>query len=109
VEGLLAGAEVIAVSGRYQELYEKTMLRVKQEMDNNLRLQIRPGQKYIQMGPGRYLAAPEISDYAGAFLNGLHRPQVRIDATQHCLSAMVKMRLHLPGRGDAGTLYLPGS
>ena len=90
VEGLLAGAEVIADSGRYQELHERTILRVKQEMEKNLRLQIRPDQKYIQMGPQRYLAAPEISDYAGAFLNGLYRPQVRIDATQHCLSAMVK-------------------
>jgi hypothetical protein len=95
VEGLLAGAGVIADSGRYQKLYETTMLRVRQEMEKNLRLQIRPDQKHIQMGPGRYLAAPEIPDYAGAFLNGLHRPQVRIDATQHCLSALVKMRRSL--------------
>jgi len=98
VEGLLAGAAVIADSGRYRELHERTMLRVKQEMEKNLRLQIRPDQKYIQMGPRRYLAAPEIPDYAGAFLKGLHRPQVRIDATQHCLSAMVKMRRSRGGK-----------
>ena len=98
VEGLLAGAGVIADSGRYQALYEKTMLRVKQEMEKNLRLQIRPDQKYIQMGPKRYLTAPEIPDYVGAFLNGLYRPQVRVDATQHCLSAMVKMRRSQEGK-----------
>lgn len=98
VEGLLAGAGIIADSGRYQKLYETTMKRVGQEMEKNLRLQIRPDQKYIQMGPGRYLAAPEIPDYAGAFLNGLHRPQVRIDATQHCLSALVKMRQSREGK-----------
>ena len=31
------------------------------------------------------------ADHAGVFLNGLYRPQVRIDATQHSLSAPVKM------------------
>ncbi len=91
VEGLLAGAGVIAGSSRYQDLYKKVILRVEREMEKNLRLQIKPGQKFLQMGPKRYLAAPEIPDYAGAFLNGLYRPQVRIDATQHCLSAMLKM------------------
>ena len=55
-----------------------------------VRLQILPEQRRIQFGPKRYLQAPEIADHAGAFLNGLYRPQVRVDATQHCLSAMLK-------------------
>jgi hypothetical protein len=32
-----------------------------------------------------------VSDYAGAFLAGTHQPYVRIDYTQHCLSAMIEL------------------
>ena len=90
VEGLLEGAAALSAHGGYPTLHARIRVRVQQEMLKNHRLQIAPGQKRLRFDQERYLRAPEIADYSGAFLNGRYRPQVRIDATQHCLSAMVK-------------------
>lgn len=90
VEGLLEGAAVLKEYPEYQELHRRVIARVKKEMQKNRLLQILPGQKRIQFSEQRFLSAPEIPSYAGAFLNGRYRPQIRIDATQHCLSAMTK-------------------
>ena len=96
IEGLLDGAAAIGAHGGHPELHARIMVRVQREMAKNRRLQISPGQRQIVFGDDRTLTAPEIADYSGAFLNGRYRPQVRIDATQHCLSAMVKA---LPAEG----------
>ncbi len=40
---------------------------------------------------GAYLASPRLPVYVGAFLAGVYRPYTRIDYTQHCLSAMIKL------------------
>ena len=90
VEGMLAGVAALSRHGGYARLERALRERSRAEMEKNRRLQILPGQRRIQFGPQRYLQAPEIADHAGAFLNGLYRPQVRVDATQHCLSAMLK-------------------
>ena len=90
VEGLLAGLEVLHAEKGYEGLSGQVGLRVDEEMQKNLRLQILPGQKNIRFSKLRYLKAPELERYSGAFLNGKYRPQIRIDATQHCLSAMLK-------------------
>lgn len=91
VEGLLDGAAAIRAHGGHRALLARIMVRVRQEMAKNRRLQILPGQQQIVFGEERMLAAPEIAEYSGAFLNGRYRPQARIDATQHCLSAMLKV------------------
>ena len=62
------------------------------EMTKNIAMQILPDQKVLQLVSGRSLIAPEIPRYAGAFINGLDRPDIRIDFTQHCLSALIKTR-----------------
>ncbi|HXK57373.1 MAG: hypothetical protein KDI74_15195 [Gammaproteobacteria bacterium] len=90
VEGLLAGLAVLEAEKGYDELSRQVSLRVRREMDKNLRLQILPDQKRIRFSGNRHLKSPELAQYAGAFLNGKYRPQTRIDATQHCLSAMIK-------------------
>jgi hypothetical protein len=91
VEGLIEAAAAINAHGGYPVLHRRIMERVEREMEKNHRLQILPGQQRLTFGDQRFLVAPELADYAGAFLNGRYRPQVRVDATQHCLSAMVKV------------------
>jgi hypothetical protein len=53
------------------------------------RLQIQPGQKALALGGDARLEAPRMAQYAGAFLAGVYDPLTRVDATGHCLSAMV--------------------
>ena len=101
VEGLVAGAGVLAAGGD-DELLDRVRERVAAEMEKNLALQLRPGQDRIVFGQGRYLVAPELPRYRGGFLDGAHRPQLRIDSTQHCLSALLKLeRGGIPGRRGA--------
>lgn len=90
VEGLLSGAGALHGIPRYGELYRHVTERVAKEMEKNRKLQILPLQDALYFSEDRFLKSPDIPQYSGAFLNGKYRPQVRIDATQHCLSAMVK-------------------
>lgn len=53
------------------------------------RLQIQPGQRGVALGGEAYLRAPRMAEYSGGFLAGIYDPLTRVDATGHCLSAMV--------------------
>ena len=53
------------------------------------RLQIQPGQQGLTLGGEAYLRAPRMAEYSGAFLAGIYDPLTRVDASGHCLSAMV--------------------
>lgn len=97
VEGMAAVLVMVSEFPEYSELHQRLVARINKEMEKNLALQITSEQKEIELGDGRVLAAPEIAGNAGAFLNGRQRPQIRVDATQHCLSAMLKTR-HLISR-----------
>lgn len=90
VEGLLSALEVAGKVGGSGELSARLEERLRAEMVKNGRLQIGPKQERIVFGPGRYLVSPDLRRMAGAFLNGRARPQVRIDSTQHCLSAFLR-------------------
>jgi UDP-N-acetylmuramoyl-tripeptide--D-alanyl-D-alanine ligase len=92
VEGMTAVYAMLQGFPEHSGLQMRLATRIKNEMKKNLNLQIMTEQKEINLGSGRSLAAPEIADNAGAFLNGRQRPQIRIDATQHCLSAMLRAR-----------------
>ena len=72
-------------------LFDRVDRRIRAEMANNRKLQIRPGQERLDLGGDVYLSAPRLSEFAGAFLAGRYRPSTRIDFTQHCLSAMTKL------------------
>lgn len=96
VEGMLAGADALDLHGGFETLLRALRRRAESEMKKNRRLQITGGQQRLEFGPQRFLTAPEIAQHAGAFLNGRYRPQVRVDATQHCLSAMLKEQLLRP-------------
>lgn len=101
VEGLVAGADLLGRFDRYRTLHQRVRERIAGEMEKNRRLQIVPDQEKLHFSEQRYLVAPEVADHAGAFLNGLYRPQVRIDATQHCLSALLKV-IAEPGAASHG-------
>ena len=53
------------------------------------RLQIQRGQQGLALGGEAYLRAPRMADYPGGFLAGIYDPVTRVDASGHCLSAMV--------------------
>lgn len=100
IEGLLAGLAVLEENKKYKDLSILVDMRVAKEMKKNLGLQILPDQKNIRFSKKRYLKAPELGRYAGSFFNGKYRPQIRIDATQHCLSALLKRH----ARSEAGII-----
>ncbi len=92
VEGLATVMGMLEGFPEYSAVKLRLADRIGEEMKKNLALQITPGQHEIALGGGRTLTGPEIAEHAGAFLNGRQRPQIRIDATQHCLSALLKTR-----------------
>jgi len=92
VEGLAAARRVLnSATKPDRDLVRRLSQRIDREMAKNLALQILPGQTRIELASGAYLSAPAVTDYAGAFLAGTHQPYVRIDYTQHCLSALVEL------------------
>jgi hypothetical protein len=52
------------------------------------KLQIRPGQVDMTLSDGAVFHAPRMAEFAGAFVWVLGEPAIRVDAAQHCLSAM---------------------
>lgn len=95
VEGMAAILPVLQKDKKEAVLATRLLARLRQEMSKNIGMQIRPEQKMLILIGGRTLTAPELPRYSGAFINGLDRPQIRIDFTQHCLSAMLKSERYL--------------
>lgn len=95
VEGMAAVLPVLQKDKKHASLTTRLQARLRQEMAKNIGMQIISDQKTLVLTGGRTLTAPELPRYAGAFINGLDRPQIRIDFTQHCLSAMLKSEPYL--------------
>ena len=92
VEGLGTALRVLtATADPDRGLIRRLRQRIDSEMAKNLSLQIQPGQTRIELGNGTYLSSPSVADYAGAFLAGRHEPYVRIDYTEHCISALMEL------------------
>ena len=92
VEGLSAAAATLRASGHNDTyMINRIGARIRAEMKKNRALQILPGQQRLKLGGGAYLASPRLPVYVGAFLAGVNRPYTRIDYTQHCLAAMIKL------------------
>lgn len=92
VEGMVAAVGVLQHVDPSDQALQQLHARIQAEMTKNSALQIPLGARHISLGDKRELHSPELRGFAGAFLNGRARPQIRIDATQHCLSAMLKQR-----------------
>jgi hypothetical protein len=92
-EGLAASAATIERAGRGNgDLYRALRARVRAEMDNNNSLQLPPGLDRLAPGPDAYLFSPGLADYAGAYLFGRSTAYVRVDMTDHCISAIAEMQ-----------------
>ncbi len=95
VEGLADGARALLAGGRASDPgYAPIAAQAERRLATALSMQIVPGAAM----------SVDISDgdrerFAGAFLNGLDSPRTRIDATQHCLSAILKYRAWLDAGG----------
>lgn len=95
VEGMSSALSVLQKNPQNAALSSRLLSRVRQEMAKNIAMQILPDQTSILLTKGRTLIAPEVAKYSGAFINGMDRPQIRIDFTQHCLSALIKSSPYL--------------
>ncbi len=94
VEGLASVAAIIDGTEHARTLKTHLVERITAEMTKNLGLQIVRGQQQLRFRDDTQLHSHDLADFAGAFVNGLYRPQTRIDFTQHCLSAMIKCQKH---------------
>ena len=91
LEGLAAAYAMVVNDPRLGALADRIGERIRLELAHNLTIQVQPGQTSLSLRDGAELVAGELPDFAGAFLNGRLRPQARIDATQHCLAALLQL------------------
>jgi hypothetical protein len=97
LEGMAAAFALVGADPRLQALRERIGQRIRQEVAHNLSIQVQPGQGGLAVRAGTVLNTAELPEFAGAFLNGRLRLQTRIDATQHCLAALLQIsKLDLP-------------
>jgi len=89
MEGMAATLAVLDRSGNGDSALAEQIRRWLSTQDAKLpMLQIKPGQTGMQLAGSAQLQAPRMSEFPGAFLLGLYQPTTRVDAAQHCLSAM---------------------
>ena len=92
VEGMATALRILnSGANPDRDLISRLRQRVDSDMARNRSLQIQAGQTRIELGNGASLASPAIAEYAGAFLAGTHEPFVRIDTTEHCISALLAL------------------
>jgi hypothetical protein len=90
MEGLAAALRVLDESAAQQgELAKRVRVLLSREANKVPDLQIQPGQTQMTLGGGATLNAPHLARFGGAFLAGLFEPMTRVDAAQHCLSALM--------------------
>jgi len=94
VEGVAdaLGALLSAGEGN-SDLAERARSWVATEMRKAKLLQIQPGQKELVFSNAR-ITAPRMQEFSGSFRSGIHAADMRVDFTQHCVSAMVKLSRH---------------
>ena len=90
MEGLAATLGVLVRSGDDRNELARRMRALLSRRTAALpRMQIRREQNRMELGGEAYLASPRLADFAGAFLLGRYEPVTRVDAAQHCLSALM--------------------
>ena len=90
MEGVAATLAVLNRSGNGGTALAEQLHRWLSKQAAKLpKLQIQPGQAGLELGGNAQLRAPRMLDFPGAFLAGLYQPSTRVDAAQHCLSAMI--------------------
>jgi len=92
IEGVadVLGALLSAGEGG-SELAESARGWVATEMRKVKQLQIQPGQKELVFSNAR-IVAPRMQEFSGSFRSGIYAADTQVDFTQHCVSAMVKLK-----------------
>ena len=100
MEGLAATLKVLNDLGEGDSaLARRVRIALTSETAKLPALQIQRAQTALPLGGKAVLQAPRMAEFPGAFLLGLHEPTIRVDAAQHCLSAMIMLerdRLRVP-------------
>jgi hypothetical protein len=90
MEGVAAGLGVLGQAGaEYGVLVGRMRSWLSSEADKLPKLQIHEGQNHLSLGGDAFLTAPRLAAFKGDFLLGLYAPSVQVDATAHCMGAMV--------------------
>jgi hypothetical protein len=90
MEGVSAALAVLRRAGSaYAPLAARMQSWLSKEAAKLPRLQIQERQNRLALGGEAALNAPRLASVRGAFLQGLYIPTVQIDATAHCMGAMV--------------------
>jgi hypothetical protein len=88
VEGLVAAMGALERSGADTVLSANVRERISGELTKSLSMQVQSGQTRVTFGPDRFYEDPKLGNFAGGFLDGGAELTMRIDTTQHCLSAL---------------------
>lgn len=96
MEGLAATLSVLNAAGE-GDTYRASEIRkwLLAETQKFQTMQIQPGQIHLIRADGSELMAPQLPEFVGHFRWGIFSPEFRIDASQHCLSAMLLMQRNL--------------
>ncbi|MBF0622804.1 MAG: hypothetical protein HQL54_12860 [Magnetococcales bacterium] len=91
IEGLSAAVLILDHSDSHGQLKKRALRRIFIEEKQNFPFQIKANQRRLDLGNGVALHSPELSRFQGAFVNGRRKPRMRVDFTQHCLSAALRL------------------
>ncbi len=69
--------------------------RLDAELEKIDKFQIKEGATQIRINKNTVIQSDRLEKLEGGFVNGESRPQLRIDFTQHCLSALLKAEQYL--------------
>lgn len=94
IEGLIPSYYYLKQNGQ-KNLSQKIKERLDIELDKTKKFQIPKEAKSIKINDETEIHSKKLPSLSGGFLNGGSRPQLRIDFTQHCLSALVKAEKYL--------------
>jgi hypothetical protein len=89
VEGFAATATLLEERPDRRRLLNQIASRIRADLSNALELQILPGETQIDLGAGRFFYDEDLGRLAGAFRNARYDLNSRIDATEHCLAALI--------------------
>jgi len=92
IEGVADAVGAVVLAGeRDSDLAVRARSWAVVEMHRMLALQIRPDQTGLTFANAS-IVAPRMKEFTGSFRAGLYSVDTQVDLTQHCVSAMIKLR-----------------
>lgn len=94
IEGLIPSYYYLKKRGQ-EALAKKIKERLDIELAKTKKFQVPKNAKSIKINKTTEIHSETLPSLSGGFINGDSRPQLRIDFTQHCLSALIKADVYL--------------